>query len=117
MGSSVHHHTSNEQVQISDTVIKDRRAAARASVNALAKIREPGRNPFEVELDDLSSSGFRLKSYARLQIGTRFWVTLPDLHPLEAVIRRVEGNDLGCEFIMPLYPSVARHFQIKLHRQ
>ncbi len=117
MDSSVHLHKASEQAQASDIITNDRRAATRTTVTALARIREPGRNPFEVELNDLSSSGFRVKTYARFQIGTRFWVTLPNLHPLEAVIRRVEGNEIGCEFVMPLHAAVARHFQNKLNRQ
>ena len=90
------------------------RRAARAPVSARARFREPGFNPFDVELFDLSSTGFRMVTFARPQVGKTIWVSLPGLHPLEAVVRRADGNDLGCEFIHPLHPSVAAHLQVKL---
>lgn len=90
------------------------RRSERAPVRARARFREPGFNPFDVELFDLSSTGFRMVTYARPQIGKNIWVNLPGLQPLEAIIRRAEGNDYGCEFVYPLHPSVATHLQIKL---
>lgn len=90
------------------------RGAERAPVRARARFREPGFNPFDVELYDLSSTGFRMVTFARPQIGKTIWVNLPSLQPLEAVIRRADGNNYGCEFTHPLHPSVAKHLQIKL---
>lgn len=90
------------------------RRAERAPVRGRARFREPGFNPFEVELFDLSATGFRMTTYARSEIGTHIWVNLPGLQPLEAVVRRIEGNDLGCEFVHPLHPSVAKHLQATL---
>ena len=90
------------------------RRADRAQVRARARFREVGCNPFEVELFDLSSTGFRMVTYGRPQIGTHIWVNLPGLQALEAVVRRAEGNDFGCEFVHPLHPSVAKHLQVKL---
>lgn len=90
------------------------RRAERAPVRARARFREPGFNPFDVELFDLSSTGFRMVTYSRPKIGTHIWVNLPSLQPLEAVIRRADGNEFGCEFLHPLHPSVATHLQVKL---
>lgn len=90
------------------------RRAERAPVVGRARFREPGFNPFDVELFDLSSTGFRMVTFARPQIGKTIWVSLPGLEPLEAVVRRGDGNNFGCEFARPLYPSVATHLQIKL---
>lgn len=91
------------------------RRAERAPVTARARFREAGFNPFDVELFDLSFTGFRMVTYARPQIGKHIWVTLPGLQSLEAIIRRADGNEYGCEFLYPLHPSVAQHLQIK-HR-
>ena len=72
---------------------KAARGAERAPVTARARFREPGLNPFDVELFDLSSTG---------------------LNPLEAIVRRADGNNYGCEFVHPLHVSVAQHLQAKL---
>lgn len=90
------------------------RRAERAPVRARARFREVGCNPFEVELHDLSSTGFRMVTYSRPRIGTHIWINLPGLQTLEAVVRRIEGDAIGCEFVYPLHPSVAAHLQAKL---
>lgn len=93
------------------------RGAERTPVTARARFREPGLNPFDVELFDLSSTGFRMVTFFRPQIGKHIWVNLPGLQPLEAVVRRADGNNYGCEFVNPLHPSVAKHLQVKLRGQ
>ncbi len=90
------------------------RRAERAPVRARARFREAGLNPFDVELFDLSSTGFCMVTFARPPIGRQIWVSLPGLQPLEAVVRRADGNNYGCEFVNPLHPSVARHMQVTL---
>ncbi len=93
---------------------KAARGAERAPVRARARYREPGLNPFDVELYDLSSTGFRMITCFRPQMGKRIWVNLPGLQPLEAIVRRSDGNNYGCEFLHPLHPAVAAHLQAKL---
>jgi hypothetical protein len=93
------------------TSAQDTRRSQRKRIAARARFREAGANPYEVEIDDLSATGFRMISYTRPRAGTRIWVTLPGLQSLEAVVRRSEGNNHGCEFILPLHPSVAQHLQ------
>lgn len=95
---------------------KAARGAERAPVRARARYREPGLNPFDVELYDLSSTGFRMITCFRPQIGKRIWVNLPGLQPLEAIVRRSDGNNYGCEFLHPLHPAVAAHLQAKLRQ-
>ncbi len=90
------------------------RRAERASVDGRARFREAGQNPFDAELFDLSSNGFRMFTYSHQAIGKRIWVSLPGLQPREAVVRRADGNNYGCEFIEPLHPSVASHLQATL---
>ncbi|MBL9068414.1 MAG: PilZ domain-containing protein [Sphingopyxis sp.] len=93
------------------------RRSERAAVQARARFREPGLNPFDVDLFDLSSTGFRMVTSFRPDIGKHIWVNLPGLQPLEAVVRRAEGNNYGCEFVYPLHPSVAAHLQVKLRQE
>jgi hypothetical protein len=68
----------------------------------------------DAELFDLSSTGFRMNTFAKPAIGKHIWVNLPGLQPLEAIVRRADGNNYGCEFVHPLHPSVAKHLQVKL---
>src|SRR3546814_3309499 len=49
------------------------RGAERAPVTARARFREPGLNPFDVDLFDLSSTGFRMVTSFRPQIGKHIW--------------------------------------------
>lgn len=93
---------------------QEARKSKRQPIAARARFREVGSNPYEVQIADLSATGFRMTSYARPRVGTRIWVSLPGLQPLEAVVRRSEGNFHGCEFINPLHPSVAEHLQAQL---
>ncbi|NJS15610.1 MAG: PilZ domain-containing protein [Sphingopyxis sp.] len=95
----------------------DIRRSRRAAIKARARFREAGANPYEVEIDDLSATGFRMISYTRPRTGTHIWVTLPGLQSLEAIVRRSEGNNHGCEFTLPLHPSVAAHMQSLLRPQ
>ena len=90
------------------------RRAERASVDGRARFREAGQNPFDADMFDLSSSGFRMFTFSHQAIGKRIWVSLPGLQPRQAVVRRQEGNNYGCEFIEPLHPSVANHLQATL---
>ncbi|WP_432769686.1 MAG: PilZ domain-containing protein [Sphingopyxis sp.] len=92
----------------------DVRRAARTDVSARARLREAGMNPFDVDLFDLSATGFRFFSYSPPAVGTRLWVNLPGLQLLEAVVRRVDGTNCGCEFMNPMHPSVTQHMQKKL---
>lgn len=93
-----------------------RRGAERVKIRAQARLREAGCTPFEVELTDLSSTGCRMVTFARLQIGTTIWLNLPSLAPLEAIIRRNIERDYGCEFLHPLHPAVAEHLQKRLRK-
>ncbi|MDZ3830401.1 MAG: PilZ domain-containing protein [Sphingopyxis sp.] len=90
------------------------RRASRSDVRARARLREAGRHPFDADLFDLSSTGFRFFSYSPPAIGTRLWVNLPGLQLLEAVVRRIDGTSCGCEFASALHPSVTAHLQSSL---
>lgn len=85
----------------------DQRRAKRERIKAQARFRETGASAFEVELADLSMLGFCMTTFGRPGVGTHIWVQLPGLRSLEAVVRRVNGNAHGCEFVQPLHPSVS----------
>jgi hypothetical protein len=108
-------HVLGNELNTNQTAPETRRSR-RAEISGRARFREPGCNPFEVQLFDLSATGFRMVTYGRPQIGTHIWVTLPGLQALEAIVRRAHGNDFGCEFVCPLHPSVAEHMQRQFGR-
>ena len=58
------------------------RRATRTDVSARARLREAGMNPFDVDLFDLSSTGFRFFSYSPPAVDTHLWVNLPGLQLL-----------------------------------
>lgn len=84
------------------------------TVRCTARLREPGRTPFNVTLSDLSATGFRMVTFARLQVGAKIWINLPGLAPLEAIVRRCSERDYGCEFMHPLHKAVTEHLQSQL---
>lgn len=86
---------------------EEKRRVRRDKVKAHARFRETGASAFEVELTDLSNLGFCMTTFGRPGLGTHIWVQLPGLRSLEAVVRRVNGDDHGCEFIQPLHASVS----------
>ena len=86
----------------------------RTSVDGRARFRAAGSNPFHAALFRLSANGFRMFTFSRQAIGKHIWVNLPGLQPVEAVVRRQDGNNYGCEFVNPLHPSVADHLKAKL---
>lgn len=93
-----------------DTSVTDmveKRRVPRRAIKAHARFRETGASAFEVELSDLSMLGFCMATFGRPAVGRHIWVQLPGLRSMEAVIRRSNGNDHGCEFIQPLHPSVS----------
>lgn len=93
---------------------KEARRADRSDVRARARLREAGRKPFDVELFDISTTGFCFFAFSPPQVGTKLWVNLPGLEMRESIVRRVDGTNCGCEFASPLHPSVTEHLAKQL---
>lgn len=87
----------------------EKRRTAREKVQGQASFRETGSGAFAVELSDIAPHGFCMLTYSRPAVGTHIWVKLPGLNMLEAVVRRCDGNEHGCEFVHPLHAAVADH--------
>ncbi len=90
------------------------RGAERRMVGIRAVLREVGGVRLDVDLEDLSVTGFRVQSIYGLRVGARVFVTIPTFAPLEAEIAWRDGTHYGCRFFRPLYPAVfdtivARH--------
>lgn len=90
---------------------RDGRKASRLPVGFTAKLRERGHSTMDVEVLDLSTSGFRITTLFRVRRGHLVWFSIPGLQPLEAVVRWSSNNEHGCEFVQPLHPAVVAHIR------
>lgn len=82
------------------------RRGARTPVSFGAALRKQGMTRFPVSLIDLSTHGFCTELFDPLLTGSYVWLTLPGLAPLHARVAWCEGFRVGCEFQVPLHPSV-----------
>jgi hypothetical protein len=92
----------------------DLRRAERRAIGLRAQLREFGGGKIEVEVEDLSTTGFRVESIYRLAVGQRVYIAIPSFAPFEAQIAWAAGGHYGCRFVQPLHPAVfdlivARH--------
>jgi hypothetical protein len=88
---------------------QDRRIALRRAVRMPAHLRDRNQTRFELEMIDLSASGFRATTNFALHPGTFVTLTLPGLAPIEAVVAWRERFDYGCTFLRPLHAAVHEH--------
>ena len=83
----------------------DGRKAERRVVNLAARLREPGARLIDVELHNLSTSGFMARGDARLEVGDTIWLKIPGFSPEPARVVWIEGDQIGFEFATPLHPA------------
>lgn len=87
----------------------ENRHALRKHVKMRAHLRDRGNTRFEIEVVDLSVTGFRAQTSFTLWPGTTVWLTLPGLAALEAVVAWRDKFRYGCAFSKPLHPAVFEH--------
>lgn len=81
------------------------RAARRASMRATIQARR-GENRYLLEIEDISTTGARMKSSRSLPDGAVIWLRLPSLEPIQAEVIWSHGFKFGCRFLQPLHVSV-----------
>ncbi len=86
--------------------MQEARAAERRRINLRALVREAGSARVDIDLVDLSATGFRFESYYAFAVGTRVFLTIPSLQPLEAVVAWRGKNQFGCRFLAPMHRAV-----------
>ena len=89
------------------------RIAMRLPVGIKAQFREQGLNRMDVDVVDLSATGFCINTEYRVRVGQRVWLAIPTLKAMEATVRWSNGQNHGCEFTNPMHPAVVDH----IHRQ
>ncbi len=87
----------------------EHRTSLRRAVKMRAHLRDRGQTRFEIDVVDLSESGFRAETSFTLWPGTVVWLTLPGLSPLEAVVAWRDKFKYGCAFARPLHSAVFDH--------
>ncbi len=95
------------------TVAGEVRVAERRRVDIRALVREAGSSRVDIEVVDLSATGFRFECLYGFAVGARVFLSLPSLAPLEAIVVWRKEQAYGCQFIRRLHPSV---FEMLVHR-
>ncbi|MCW6531437.1 pilus assembly protein PilZ [Sphingomonas sp. MMSM24] len=88
---------------------EESRLALRKAVKMRAHLRDRGTTRFEIEVVDLSTTGFRAHTSFTMWPGQTVWLTLPGLAALEAVVAWRDKFKYGCAFAKPLHPAVFDH--------
>ncbi|QTD54964.1 PilZ domain-containing protein [Parasphingorhabdus cellanae] len=82
------------------------RCAPRHQVAIPAKMRFSGSSSFDTEVANISLAGFACDALLQVHPGTRCWLTLPGLAPLEAEVIHRSNFGLGCALKTMLNPAV-----------
>ncbi len=85
------------------------RMAERANVLIPVRVRRPGESWFKSRIADLSTTGFRLQSFMKLNVGGDVWVMLPGFEGRRAQVLWTRGHEAGCAFERPLHPAIFEH--------
>jgi hypothetical protein len=86
--------------------MQEARAAERRRVNIRALVRAAGSARVDIDVVDLSATGFRFESFHDFAVGSRVFLSVPTLQPLEGTVAWRGGNAFGCRFLAPLHPAV-----------
>ena len=87
----------------------DGRTAARQDVVIRAEIRDRMSCKRQVEVIDLSATGFRAIADYSLDAGQTIWIKLPGFAGLEAKVAWRRERTIGASFVQPLHPAVFDH--------
>lgn len=73
------------------------------------KLRRPGENWFNARLANLSPTGFRVQSFAKLDMDSTIHVMLPGFDGRKAKVIWTRDHEAGCQFERPLHPAIFEH--------
>ena len=75
------------------------------ALNLAARVRE-GTRRWSIEVESIDTRQVRFVSYAAVDPGRLFWLTLPGLEGWPARVVEVDGDRITCAFTQPLHPAV-----------
>lgn len=82
------------------------RCAPRIKIRIPCLLRPSGNTGFAVVVTDLSIAGFQCEALTGMAPGTRCWLALPGLSPIEAQLVWNNGRAVGCSFAHMLNQAV-----------
>ena len=81
-----------------------RRRELRIEVAAAVPLRELGQPAVDARLVNISSHGFMAETDARIEPGSRVWLTIPGLHRANALVVWARNGRIGGQFAEPVDP-------------
>ncbi|HZG45041.1 MAG TPA: PilZ domain-containing protein [Allosphingosinicella sp.] len=91
--------------QLAKLPAADGRRTERRVVNLAASLREPGATVVEVDVLNLSVTGFMATSNLPLEMGHHVYLKLPGMEAQKSQVVWVEGDKAGFQFATPLHPA------------
>jgi hypothetical protein len=85
------------------------RAASRSAVSIRAQVRIMGTDKLDIDVTDLSRTGFQVETIYRIQPGATIWLKIPNMAGLEATVKWNRRHSYGCAFVRPLHEAVFDH--------
>jgi hypothetical protein len=85
------------------------RKSSRSAIKVKARLLVSKGVSFQVDVLDLSATGFRIETANYIPLARRVYLTLPGFQALSATVVWNERELYGCEFSHPLYSSVFAH--------
>lgn len=89
--------------------VSNRRNAKREPVVITADLRQFGKTPFRVIVRDLSLTGCRCETTAKVRIGDQLWISFPGLSAINGIIRWATPQEFGVEWLKPLHVAIFDH--------
>src|SRR5882757_2130459 len=86
----------------------ERRTAERHPADIGATLRGSDGAPLDVQVHDLSTTGFRLETAEALSIGSIFWIGFTGAQINAASPLRLGADGYGCRFLIPITPAQLR---------
>jgi hypothetical protein len=83
-----------------------RRKVARAPIDAEVLLRRSVEHGHRVTIYDLSPAGCRVEFVERPRLGESVWVKFEGVEAIESIVRWVEGDSVGVEFVKPLHIAI-----------
>lgn len=98
----------------SEIALEDR-SAIRQAVHIPAILRPSCSRKFSISVKNISLSGFAAEAFTGQPVGTRIWLTIPGMSPLEAEIVRNDRTTVACAFTNLLNPAVLDNLVARYH--
>ena len=92
--------------QVARLPLVEARGDERRVVNLAADARQPGSELVDVEVADLSTTGFMMRCGLDVEAGAVVWLKLAGCTPMRAEVVWVRDGKAGCRFVTPLYPAL-----------